>query len=202
MKRRLRHVPAHCSVMRPTDVIALFAPRLIASEIEWMVAGGVAAIVYGEPRLTQDLDIVAVIDPGKADALASQFPESAFYCPPVEVIIAEAQRDAFGHFNLLHLKSGARADVYLAGQDSFARRGLDARREVSLGGVSLPLAPPEYVILHKLRFRQQGASERHLRDVRSMLRVLGDSVDVARLEADADSMGLSAEWRAMRALAE
>lgn len=35
--------------MRLTDVISLFAPPLAACGVEWMVAGGVAAIVYGEP---------------------------------------------------------------------------------------------------------------------------------------------------------
>ena len=167
-----------------------------------MVAGGVAAIVYGEPRLTQDLDIVAVIDPAKAELLAKQFPEGKFYCPRVEVIVEEAQRDAFGHFNLLHLESAARADVYLAGRSALARRGLDGRRTVSLAGLDVPLAPPEHVILHKLLFRQQGASERHLRDVRTMLRVLGESVDAAKLRADAAAMGLAAEWREMEGLKE
>lgn len=188
--------------MRPTDVISVFAPGLTASECEWMVAGGVAAIVYGEPRFTQDLDIVAAVDPRRAEAFSAQFPGGAFYCPPVEVIIAEAKRDAHGHFNLLHLESGARADVYLAGRSPLARRGLDARRSVTLGQLTFPLAPPEHVILHKLRFRQQGASERHLRDVRAMLRVLGDTVDAARLESDAESMGLGAQWSEMEKLAE
>ena len=130
--------------MRPTDTISVFAPGLIASGIEWMVAGGVAAIVYGEPRLTQDLDIVAVIDPATADLLAKQFPEGAFYCPPVEVIVEESRRDAFGHFNLLHLESAARADVYLAGGSALARRGLDQRRTVSLAGMDVPLNLPRF----------------------------------------------------------
>ena len=57
--------------MRPTDLISVFAPGFDASGIEWMVAGGVAAIVYGEPRLTQDLDVVASIDPARAPAQAA-----------------------------------------------------------------------------------------------------------------------------------
>jgi hypothetical protein len=60
--------------MRPTDLIALFAPRLAATGIEWMIAGGVASIVYGEPRLTQDLDIVASLASIDADRFARQLP--------------------------------------------------------------------------------------------------------------------------------
>ena len=56
--------------------------------------------------------------------------------------------------------------------------------------------------LHKLRFRQQGASERHLRDIRAMLRVLGDSVDTGQLRADAAAMGLEVEWADMQRMIE
>jgi len=184
--------------MRPTDIVSAFAPGLIASGLEWMVTGGVAAIVYGEPRLTQDLDVVVVSDPSRAADLAAQFPPDRFYCPPVEAIAEEARRDAAGHFNLLHLESDARADVYLAGRDPLMRRGLLERRPLTLAGLVVPIAPPEYVVLQKLRYRQQGASDRHLRDVRAILRVLGDSIDIRKLEVDADALGLATEWRRMR----
>lgn len=165
-----------------------------------MVAGGVASIVYGEPRLTQDLDVVAALSPADADRFTRQFPQPEFYCAPPDVIAEESAREAFGHFNVLHIESGARADVYLAGRDALAGRGLAARRTVQLVGRAVPLAPPEHVILHKLRFRQQGASERHLRDVRAMLRVLGDSIDAAALARDVSEFGLTAAWREMEAL--
>jgi len=189
-------------MMRPTDLIAVFAPRLDAAGIEWMIAGGVASIVYGEPRLTLDLDVVVKLTSADAARFARQFPEPEFYCAPAEVIAEEASRVPPGHFNVLHNATGARADVYLAGDDALARRGLDNRRIVELMGRPTPIAPPEYVILHKLRFRQQGASERHLRDIRAMLRVLGADVDVAALARDAATMGLSDEWREMEALPE
>jgi hypothetical protein len=183
--------------VRPTDLIAVFAPRFDAAGISWMVAGGVASIVYGEPRLTQDLDIVASISVADADRFAAQFPEPEFYCAPVDTIVEESRRDTFGHFKVLHNETGARADVYLAGKDVLAQRGLAARRTVLLLGRAVPLAPPENVILHKLRFRQQGASERHLRDVRAMLRVLGDSIDRTALAHAAAEFGLTAQWNEM-----
>lgn len=167
-----------------------------------MVAGGVAAAVYGEPRLTLDIDIVARLKPGGVASFVNQFREEEFYCPPAEVIDQEVSRSAFGHFNLLHRESDARADVYLAGEDPFVQRGLAARRVVVIAGLVVPISPPEYVILHKLRFRKEGASERHLRDVRAMLRVLGDSIDAGQLERDASEMGLAEQWHELRALSD
>jgi hypothetical protein len=188
--------------VRPGDLISLFAPAFDASGAEWMVAGGVASIVYGEPRLTQDIDIVARINPARSAAFCSQFPDSDFYCPPTEVVADEARRSGHGPFNLLHHESDARADVYLVGRDELASRGLAARRQVQLMGRTVPIATPEYVILHKLRFRKQGASERHLRDIRGILRVLGPDIDVKQLELDAREFGLSVQWQEMVDLGE
>ena len=165
-----------------------------------MIVGGLASIVYGEPRLTQDIDVVASFTPMEAGRLVAQFPESDFYCAPRDVIAEEASRDAFGHFNILHLETDARADVYLAGQDSLTLRGLEQRQHVTLVGREVPIAAPEYVILHKLRFRLQGASERHLRDIRGMLRVLGDTIDLVALERDAAAFGLTAAWKELQSL--
>lgn len=188
--------------MRPTDLVSIFAPAFDAAGVDWMIAGGVASILYGEPRLTQDIDIVASFGPDSAARLVEQFPESAFYCPPREVIADEASREAFGHFNLLHLETDARADVYLAGRDPLAHRGLEKRKVVGLVNRQVPIAPPEYVILHKLRFRLQGASERHLRDVRGMLHVLGDTIDRHALEREAAAYGLTAAWLEMEGLSD
>jgi hypothetical protein len=135
-----------------------------------MVSGGVAAILYGEPRLTQDIDVVVAMLPRDAMRFARQFPDTDFYCPPVEVIAQETERDAFGHFNVLHLE--------------------------------VPIASPEQVILQKLRFRQRGASERHLRDVRGILRVMGDAIDITALEQMADVHGLESPWLEMIGLRE
>ncbi|CAN5844793.1 hypothetical protein BH11GEM1_BH11GEM1_15730 [soil metagenome] len=188
--------------MRTTDVVTAFAPGFLASGLEWMIAGGVAAIVYGEPRVTLDVDIVVAIRPQDATTLTAQFPGALYYCPPPETVAEEASRDAFGHFNLLHLETDARADIYLAGRSALARRGLDHRRSIELMGLAVPVAPPEYVILHKLLFRQQGASIRHLHDIRSMLRVLGESVDTTALRTEASDLGLDREWREMEDLSD
>jgi hypothetical protein len=68
---------------------------------------------------------------------------------------------------------------------------------VRIAGFDGPLAPPEYVILEKLRFGQQGARDRHLRDARGILRVMRAEIDIARLRAEAEAEGLGAEWRVM-----
>jgi hypothetical protein len=52
-----------------------------------MITGAVASIIYGEPRLTNDIDMVIDLKPGDIGQFANYFPIEDFYCPPPEVII-------------------------------------------------------------------------------------------------------------------
>lgn len=52
------------------DVLKLIAQRLDAGRIDYMVTGSIAAGFYGQPRMTRDIDIVAVLYPPHAAQLA------------------------------------------------------------------------------------------------------------------------------------
>jgi len=159
-----------------------------------MVIGGVAGIIYSEPRYTQGLDLLAQLDPAQANALAAAFPAAEFYVPPIEVIEAEARRPSHGHFNLAHHESGLRADVYLAGEDPMHAWGLRRRRTVLVRGHTLWLAPIEYVILGKLKFYREGGSVRHLEDIARMLLISADQIDDGELQAKIAEQQLGPEW--------
>src|SRR5687767_4512826 len=96
----------------------LFHP-LNEAGIRYMVTGGLAAIVYGEPRLTNDVDVVVQLSPTDPRRLSLAFAASEYYVPPIETIEAEAARQMFGHFNSVHIESALRADVYCVGDDEF-----------------------------------------------------------------------------------
>jgi len=173
--------------------IELFVTRLEAVGLSYMVTGSVASMVYGEPRLTLDVDVVLELQIDRAGAFLDAFPESAFYRPPLEVVRVEAGRDARGHFNLIHHATGMKADIYLAASDALHRWGLAHRRRLALGAGAMWVAPPEYVIIRKLEFFREGGSEKHLRDVRAML-AAGLEVDRNFLAAELRGRGLGAEW--------
>lgn len=176
------------------DLIARFVQPLAQLEVPYMVIGGVAGIIYSEPRYTQDLDLLARLDPAQAGALAAAFPAEEFYVPPIEVIEQEASRSSHGHFNLSHHESGLRADVYLAGEDPLHAWGLSRRRSITLRGEALWLAPIEYVILGKLKFFREGGSVRHLEDIARMLLISADQIDHLELQARVADQGLGPEW--------
>ena len=159
-----------------------------------MISGSVAVIVYGEPRLTHDVDLVAVLDHQHIARLPEAFPPSEFYCPPAEEIQLEAERDQRGHFNLIHHESGFKADVYLAGRDPLHAWALARARRIDVDGEPIVLAPPEYVIVRKLEFFREGGSEKHLRDVRSMLAISPGLIQRDELEELVAARGLEDAW--------
>jgi hypothetical protein len=159
-----------------------------------MVSGSVAAIIYGAARLTKDVDLVAHLDFVSSQRLPQLFPAEEFYCPPPEIIGVEIARDRRGHFNILHIESGFKADVYLHGNDPLHVWGLSHARREKIGTDTLVVAPPEYVIIRKLEYFEEGGSEKHLRDIRSILDLQIETIQSPELEKMIADRGLTDAW--------
>lgn len=80
--------------MAGADYIALFTRPLDEAGLTYMVTGATAAIVYGKPRYTNDVDIVIVLPTDAALKLHAAFSADHYYVPPVATIQAEAARNA------------------------------------------------------------------------------------------------------------
>ena len=100
------------SQMPEAELFLLFVRPLQRAGIRYIVTGSVAAIFYGEPRLTLDVDLVVFLNEKDIGRLRDFFPSSDFYLPPSEIIATEARREMRGHFNILHVPTGFKADVY------------------------------------------------------------------------------------------
>jgi hypothetical protein len=173
--------------------VAIFAPPLNQLGLRWMAVGSIASNAFGEFRVTNDVDLILVLPRDQAKRLAEAFPESEFYCPPIDVMEQEAARDERGHFNLIHHETGFKADIYLAGADPLQKWALRHRREIELDDSVVWIAPPEYVVIGKLEFFREGSSEKHLRDIRGMLAVT--LIDRTFLEKEVSARGLLELWR-------
>ncbi len=160
--------------------------------LRYFVTGSVAATIYGEPRFTQDIDVVLELrTDSEIEALVHAFPEDHFYCAPAESLRIERRRDNRGHFNIMAFDSGFRADVYLAGKDPYLNQALNQRRKSAIAGHEMWIAPPEYVIVQKLRYYQEGHSQKHIDDIEGILGVSKDSIDFEALESTIQELGLT-----------
>lgn len=164
------------------DLIRLFIEPIETLGLRYFVTGGVASVIYGDPRFTRDVDIVIALNQDDIVGLRSAFDPADFYVPPAETLEREAERPTGGHFNLIHARSALRADAYITAGDALEVWAFDNRRRVSVGGRDIWVAPVVYVIVRKLEYYIASMSDRHLRDVAAMLSVSADAIDRAELE--------------------
>jgi len=181
--------------MPEPELSLLFVRPLNRAGIRYVVSGSVAAIFYGEPRLTHDVDFVVFLNERNIRQLGEIFPSSDFYVPPSETIAAEVLREQRGHFNIIHMDTGFKADFYLTGRDELNAWAFRGKRTVQFEGETVVLAPPEYVIVRKLEFYREGGSQKHIRDIRSMFAVSGDQINKAEVEEWLHRLGLEPQWK-------
>ena len=172
--------------------LALFLEPLERLGLPYCVTGSVAASVYGEPRLTADIDVVLLLGRGDAGALKAAFPEADYYVPPEETVAAELARPNGGMFNLIHHGTQFKADIYLAASDPLHAWAFANRRRIDLEGAGAWIAPPEYVVLRKLEYLRAGGSDKHVRDIRFVLAVT--PLERGFLHAEIERLGLRVQW--------
>jgi hypothetical protein len=174
--------------MPEPELSLLFVRPLNQIAARYIVSGSVASILYGEPRLTNDVDFVIFLRDTDIVRLRDIFPAPEFYVPPPEVIAAEIARPAKGQFNVIHTDTGFKADFYTAGRDEFNAWAFRNSRKMEYRGEPI-------VIARKLEYFREGRSEKHLRDIRAMLAVSGEQLDRVTLNEWIQRLGLELEWR-------
>ena len=181
--------------MPEADLSLLFLRPLNRLGLRYVVSGSVAAIFYGEPRFTNDVDVVVFLRLEDIPRLTEAFPPPGFYVPPAEVIAAEIGRAQNGQFNVIHVETGFKADIYTAGRDDLNAWAFRHARRFDFMGEPISVAPPECVIVRKLEYFREGGSEKHLRDIRAILNVSGEQLDRAALNEWVVRRGVLAEWQ-------
>lgn len=180
--------------MQKHNLFKIFTEKLNKLNIPYMITGSVASIVYGEPRMTHDIDIVLILTQNKIEEFFRIFPNEEFYCPPIEVLRIEAAKDNRGHCNILHHDTGFKADIYFAGNDEFQNWALKNIMTIEFMGENLPLAPIEYVIIKKLEYYKEGKSQKHLSDIKSIIINSEGDINWELLQRFIEKYGLSNEW--------
>ena len=164
--------------------------------VVYLVTGSTATIAYGEPRFTNDIDIVVELTPPVVEAFCAGFPSDQFY------ISKSAVHDAVRlqqQFNVLHPASGLKIDFIVLTSSEFDQsRRQRARSLAVLPDRKVSFASPEDVVIKKMAYFQEGGSEKHLRDIAGVLRIQGAALDRAYITAWAARFGLDEVWRQIR----
>ena len=185
--------------MEPSELLRHFTGILERLGLRYFVTGSVATIFFGEPRFTNDIDIVVGLPPSRIAELCRAFPTSEFYVSEEAVQKAVARR---GQFNVIHPASGLKVDVMIPSEDAFNRsRFARVRRLRPDPSYEAAFASPEDVILKKLEYHREGGSEKHLRDIAGILKISGEQLDLGYLAEWSSRLGLAELWAKVRAAA-
>jgi len=164
---------------------------LRALGVRHYVGGSIASSAHGVARASVDADVVAELLPEHAERLIGAL-QAAYYVPDVRVRDAVVRRTSF---NVIHLDTMLKVDVFVSKGRPFDRRAMDRARlePVKAGGEpSLPLASAEDTVLAKLEWFRRGgeASERQWFDVLGVLRASRAVIDRDYLLAGSLELGV------------
>jgi len=155
----------------------------------YMVVGGFAAIVYGEPRLTIDVDIVVDVKWGHIGPFVAAFPIPDYY------VSEEGIRDSLQRcypFNVIQPTTGAKVDLVPLPRDPFTRAAFQRRQRLQYdeAGHSATFITPEDIIVAKLIAYRETESDKHLRDARSVLMMQWGELDLEVVRRTARASGV------------
>lgn len=182
------------SDLQPHELMQRMAEFFETHSIDYRVVGSMASMAYGEPRLTIDIDMVANLKPQHIALICQSFPSPEYYVS--ESAIREAIMRKF-QFNIIHPASGLKVDVFIPKDDEFSQ--IEARRAIRLrseGEYDALFGSPEDIILNKLVYFELGGgvSEKHLRDIAGMMKLLRERLDREYVNKWAVRLGVAEAW--------
>jgi hypothetical protein len=178
-----------------TPLREAFAPLRSALEhtgIRYAVGGSWASTAFGEPRFTNDVDIVASFTPENLASFLSALP-ATFYVDREEAKSAIR----FGRaFNVIYMPMAFKFDFFPAAAFALGTEELDRAVWLADNGLSegpAPFVTPEDILLAKLHWYRLGgeASEVQWRDIQGIVRGRGATLDRKYLEQGATRLGVS-----------
>ena len=159
----------------------------------YAIWGGMAVVAYGEPRFTQDMDILLSPKQFSVSLFVRRLQETHYHVDEIAVNRALGG----GFFNVIHLGYHIKTDFYVPTEPELLAMLADR--------VKLPFdemrraayITPTSIIVAKLRAYESSESTRHLDDIASIVRLQGKKLDQAQIDAAAAQLGMLGVWRSL-----
>ena len=156
-----------------TELLVDLARALARLGVAWYVFGAQAALVWGRPRLTTDVDVTVRLGSLDGGEFVRELQAREF---DVRIVATPEFVRQTRVLPLVHRPSGLAVDVVLAGpglEDEFLARAVT----VTIGGEPIPFISPEDLVVTKIL----AGRPKDLEDVRGVLSERGDPIEVDRV---------------------
>lgn len=179
------------TLAEPLRILLDLAGIFRSLEIRYFVGGSFASSLHGIPRATNDADLVIDMQTHQIRPFIQHI-ESTFYFDSPAIEQAVITR---GSFNIIHLSSMFKIDVFIQKSDDNSCIEMERRQPFQVSDdVSdvLFMASAEDIIIRKLMWYQQGyhVSSRQWTDVTGVLQIRHKELDYRYLEKTAAERGV------------
>jgi hypothetical protein len=176
------------------SLVDAFEPVRFALEqahIRYAVGGSWASTIFGEPRFTNDIDVVGEFTVGNVPIFLSRLPQS-FYSDADESVSAIRRGRSF---NIIYIPTAFKFDFFPAAAFALGTQELDRAiyvPDTGLTNAPVPFVTPEDILLAKLFWFRSGGdiSEVQWRDLKGIARTCRGTLDTAYLQAGAEDLGV------------
>jgi hypothetical protein len=115
--------------LKPAGFLKLVIEALEAARVEYLIGGAIAEWAWGEPRATQDLDLVVKTPIKSINKLSKELGKRDMLIP-AEIILDSILEDrADIPINAIHMHSGLKVDLYPVREGDELRQSAFQRRE-------------------------------------------------------------------------
>jgi len=172
------------------EFLSFVVERLEAAGVPYMLTGSVAMSLYGQPRMTRDIDLVVECAGTHAEDWIRMFGDDCY-------ISAEAAEEAIargGMFNIIHNEGVAKADFIVRRSDEYRQLEFARRQRKRIGKLEVNVVAREDLVLSKILWWKAGESAQQREDLVVLLESAAN-MDMAYLEDWAARLGVGPQLR-------
>ncbi|MBS3134462.1 hypothetical protein J4214_04495 [Candidatus Woesearchaeota archaeon] len=172
------------------NILKLVTDYLNKDNIHYMIVGGITLGYYGNPRTTQDIDILLILEKNKMKNFVNFLEKNDFQVEEYEIKMALKEKS---HFTVLDKNSIFRIDIKGIYND-FDRESFNRRRRINFRGFDICINTGEDAIISKLMF----GSLRDLNDAKSIILRQNDNLDYDYIEENCRKYNLIGKLKEIR----